>query len=270
MKAEQITPYEDIDDFLGHYRALVLRDYERNLVGMYLTGSLTYDAFDYESSDIDVTSVLRCSVQGHELPILRAIHDEMESRFPDWSKRFECTYIPVHLLPSVLPPEEPRPWYWGGDGHLYQEAHCGNEWIINAYFLFKCSWPLFGPGYHELSPPIDEIEVQKACIRDLFTEWIPKKSERSWFKDSHHRAYFVLNLCRIITTVCTGEARSKPVSARWVIDNLGGRWRHIVTEAANWKYGIEFDRQTEALAFLDHIVTIIKNTDLYRSMRQGP
>jgi hypothetical protein len=35
------------------------------------------------------------------------------------------------MLPSVLPPAEPRPW-WGFDV-LYDSAPYGNEWIINKY-----------------------------------------------------------------------------------------------------------------------------------------
>ena len=260
--AKGITPYDDVDEFLVHYRTLILRDYKANLVGMYLTGSLTYDAFDYESSDLDVTNITGRSVHKREFPILRAIHDEMESQFPKWSRRFECTYTPTHLLSSVLPPEEPRPWYWGADGHLYEEAPYGNEWIINAHFLYECGQPIFGPEFRELSPPIESAEVRKACIRDLFTEWVPKKSDREYFKDSHHRAYFVLNLCRIITTVCTGEARSKPASAEWAVQNLDFTWKSLVTEAANWKYGVDFDRQRDAMAFLDHIVALVSATDL--------
>ena len=118
-----------------------------------------------------------------------------------------------------------------------------------------------------MSPPIDEAEVRKACIRDLFTEWVPKKSDRAYFKDSHHRAYFVVNLCRIITTVYTGEARSKPASVKWALENLDATWKLLVTEAAHWKYGVDFDRQHDAMAFLDHIVTLVSTTDLCESMQ---
>ena len=262
----EFTPYPDVNEFIGHYRDFVVRDFQANLVGMYLTGSLTYGAFDYDSSDIDLTNVVVHKVSDSELPILRKIHDEMEEIFPSWSKRFECTYTPAGFLSSVLPPKEPRPWYWGGTGQLYPEAVYGNEWIINSYFLHRFGISIYGPEFRQLAQPVEEVEVQKACIRDLFVEWVPKRSDQAWFKDSHHQAYFVLNLCRIVTTVCTGEVCSKPIAAKWVIENHGTRWNELIDAAIKWKYGVAFDRQMEAMAFLDYVVSLIGETDLYKLM----
>lgn len=262
-----ITPYSDINAFIDHYRTLVIRDYGSNLVGMYLTGSLTYEAFVYASSDIDVTSVVRESVSPDEFSVLRGIHDEVEREFPLWAERFECTYTPIAGLKSVSPPQEPRPWYWGGEGRLYPEAPYGNEWIINSYFLVNYAKSLYGPEYREIAPPVDKEEVQKACVRDLLAEWVPKGQDPSWFKDSHHRAYFVLNLCRIVATVCSGNPCSKPAAAAWAIDNLETRFHKVVDNAIKWRHGVHFEFQRESMDLLDEVLSVISKTEVYVSMR---
>ena len=54
----------------------VSRELRGNLVGVYLTGSLSYDAFEYRSSDIDFTVVVQRPVSHMELSSLQQLHRE--------------------------------------------------------------------------------------------------------------------------------------------------------------------------------------------------
>ena len=173
--------------------------------------------------------------------------------------QLECCQVP-------LPPRDPRPWYWGADDILFAEAPYGNEWIINKYLLYNHAIALTGPDFRDLTGPVDIREVQKACIRDLFTEWEPKKIQRSYFKESHYESYFVLNLCRILYTVMCGDAGSKSTAASWVKSNYGEPWQDMVATAERWQPGMELNLQEKALEFLDFVIERVLEVQLSRQM----
>ena len=262
--ARQFTPFEDVNAILHYFVEGVVPILGENLVGVYLTGSLSYDAFNYETSDIDLTVILQSPISASELSAIKQLHTQMEGKFEKWSRRLECSYTPLEMLPNVLPPAKPRPWYWGGDGILYEEAPYGNEWIINKYLLWRYAIPLVGADFKTLTDEVDIAEVQKACIRDLFTEWEPKKRDAGWFRnDSHYEAYFILNLCRILYTVMCQSAGSKQIAASWVKSHYGEPWAGLVVAAESWHYGVELSLREQALAFLDFVIGEVSRTELY-------
>src|ERR1700690_954475 len=183
---DQLAPFKDINEILEFFRSGIIFIFKKNLIGIYLTGSLSYGAFHYDRSDIDLTVILKNPVSPGELEAIKNFHKQIEEKFNKWAKRLECSYTPIEMLPNILPPKKPRPWYWGGEGFLYEEAPYGNEWIINNYLLYQHAIPLVGPNFKELTGPIDMEEVQKACILDLFTEWEPKIANRDWLDDNHN------------------------------------------------------------------------------------
>lgn len=154
----------------------------------------------------------------------------------------------------------------GGTGELYAAAEYGNEWIINRYFLYEHGIALHGPVFRDLAGPVDMVEVQKACIRDLYEEWEPKASSEEWRASYQYWHYLVLNLCRILYTVCCASAASKRVAATWVQETYGDRWRDLVEGALGWRHGAEFAPRDEALAFLEHVIAVVSATDLYREI----
>lgn len=266
MSASSLTKYSDVNEIIDFFVRDVFPALEGNVLGIYLTGSLSYGAFNYYSSDIDITVIVHRLISQSELDSIGRLHKEMEGKFEKWAQRLECSYTPVAMLSNVMPPAEPRPWYWGGDCTLYSEAPYGNEWIINNYLLYSHSIALFGPSFKKLLPPVDIEDVRKACVRDLFQEWVPKKFNPEHFRDSHHEAYFVLNLCRILHTVICSVVGSKKMAASWVREAYGERWRDLVGNALAWKYGIELDARQEAIDFLDFVISEVSKTAVYRQV----
>jgi len=265
LSLDTLTPYKDINAILQFFTSGVISIFKENLVGIYLTGSLSYDAFHYDRSDIDLTVILKIPISSTELEAIKNFHKQNETKFNKWAKRLECTYTPIEMLPSILPPEKPRPWYWGGEGILYEEAPYGNEWIINNYLLYNYAIPLVGPNFKELTNPIDIEEVQKACVRDLFTEWEPKIVNKDWFKDSHNESYFIMNLCRILYTVMCKSASSKDTATLWVKNNYGA-WADLIKSADQWHEGIKLDDREKTIEFLDFIIDQISRTEIFNQM----
>ncbi len=262
----KLTSYKDVNEILQFFIEGTAFIFKENLTGIYLTGSLSYGAFNYDSSDIDLVVMLQNPVSSNEIEAIRRFHLQIEEKFNRWARRLECSYTPVEMLASVLPPQKPRPWYWGGEGVLYEEAPYGNEWIINNYLLYNHAIPLVGPDFKELTGPIDIEEVQKACIRDLFKEWETKKINKDWFKDSQHESYFILNLCRILYTVMHKSVDSKKTAASWVKSRYGEPWKNLISAAEQWHYGIELNLREQAIKFVDFVVDQISKTALYNQI----
>jgi len=263
MSISNLTPYLDVNNILESFTKGNIIIFKDNLIGIYLTGSLSYQAFDYRSSDIDITVILQNPISTKELNAIRRFHLQLEEKYYKWASRLECTYTPVEMLSSILPPTTPRPWYWGGEHKLYAEALYGNEWIINNYLLYNHAIPLVGPDFKELTNPIDMEEVQKACIRDLFKEWEPLKTNPDWFTDSHNETYLILNLCRIFYTVMCKSAGSKKTAALWVKNKYSESWGEMINAAEQWHYGIELNLHEDAVRFLDFVIDQISITALY-------
>jgi predicted nucleotidyltransferase len=259
---DKLTPYKDVNEILQFFTSSVTVIFKKNLTGIYLTGSLSYGAFHCDRSDIDITVILINPISRVELEAIKIFHKQIEAKFNKWAKRLECTYTPVEMLPSILPPEKPRPWYWGGEGILYEEAPYGNEWIINNYLLYNYAIPLFGPDFKELTGPIDIEEVQKACIRDLFTEWEPKIANKDWLNDSHYESYFILNLCRILYTVMCKSAGTKDTATAWA-KNKYGAWADLINSADQWQDGIELNIREKTIEFTSFVIDQVSKTEIY-------
>lgn len=245
-----ITPYKEINVIIDEFKNGIVRLLEHNLVGLYLTGSLSYDDFVPDRSDVDFQVVVKVPLSTTEIIEVEKLHRYIEDINPTWSKRIECSYTPQSMLSHILPPTDPRPW-WGA-GIMYPKAPYGNEWIINQYQLYNHAVTLTGPDYKSLTKQIDIQDVQKACVRDLFQEWEPKIQYIDSL-DSHNRSYIVLNLCRIIYTVSKAEVASKKVSATWVKSTFP-QWKDLIETAERWVYGTEMGHHEVTKEFIRFVV----------------
>lgn len=262
MKIEEIkrlTPHQDINNLLADWTEGVKSALGKNVVGLYLSGSLAYGDFVPERSDIDLQAVVRRPLDKNELRAIEMLHKDLNVHYPVWKGRLECSYVPLELMSEILPPKTPRPW-WGFDT-LHAKAPAGNEWIINHYFLSKHGIALFGPDFGTLIPPPDILEARKASARDLHKEWEPKINDPEWISNPHHQSYLVLNLCRILHTVVGGEPGSKKIAAAWAKQRYP-QWGGLIEEAEKWKYGEKMERNEDAVAFITFTINEVNKTGI--------
>ena len=260
---KNFTSYQDINDILLLITDGIENILTEKLIGLYLFGSLTYGDFNPDSSDVDLVAIINEPLNRDELVLIKQLHQQIEKHDPKWSQRLECSYTPVDMLKDILPPKNPRPYYGGGT--FYEEAPYGNEWIINNYLLYQWGIPLIGCDFKKLINPVDIIEVQKACIRDLFQEWKSKITNFEWLDNSHYQSYLILNLCRILYTVLCGDAATKKFSAAWV-KNKFEAWRNLIETAEYWQYGQNTARRDGAIHFIQFVIDTIKKTVLFQKM----
>jgi len=251
------TPFQDINEVLDF---LVIENKEifgGKLTGIYLTGSLSYNDFEPQRSDIDLVVVIKHPATEDEIDAIDKCYQKMGGRFKKWQDRIECSYIPQELLKNNQLPELPRPYY--GNGTFYRKAAYGNEWLINNYFLYNCGITLSGPDFKQLAGEVKINELKKACIADLHKEWEPIISNPSFLDDSHRQSYVVLNLCRILHTVIAGAAVSKNIAAKWAGESFP-QWRNLIDTANKWHYGEKMARHSEVTEFIKFSVEEITKT----------
>jgi predicted nucleotidyltransferase len=253
------TPYEDINNILQSLLKGLQGIFGENLLGFYLFGSLSYDDFNPDRSDMDLLVILHNSATQKEIDLIKQLHIDVEIENERWLHRIECSYVPKQMLKDILPPKLPRPYV--GEGVFYPEAPYGNEWIINNYLLYKHGITLFGPDFKTLVKPIDIKDVQKASVKDLFKEWEPKLTDDKWLDNSHYQSYLVLNLCRILYTVLHADAGSKRVSAEWV-KNTYPQWKDLIETAEQWNYGKKMKMHEETKTFLTFTIDQIKESKI--------
>lgn len=253
---KRITKYKDINKVLHSLTAGMVHILGENLVGVYLTGSLSYGDFNPENSDIDLLTILKNPVSQEKLEALKQLHLQVEADHKKWAKRIECSYLLMDMLQSIQPPKTPRPYI--GEGIFYPKAPYGNEWIINQYLLYKHGIALIGPDFKTLVKPIPIEDVREACIRDLFEEWQPKMTDPTYLKNSHYQAYVVLNMCRILYTVIRHSTATKKDSAAWVRRKFGPRWSKLIETAESWHYGKEMNLQEDTIEFIKFVINKVK------------
>lgn len=222
-----------------------------NLVGIYLTGSLTYGDYKPESSDVDLVVVTKHKLTPKQMVAVENFHKQLEADYPIFEGRVECSYVPRNMLFEVKPPNEPRPY--AGEGKFYQEALYGNEWLINNYWLDRCGVALLGPEFKTLIRAIDITEVKKACRKDLEAEWVPKVNNEEYMDNPHYQAYLVVNLCRIAYALKHDQLAGKTKSVAWMRKAYPHR-KNLIDEAINWEYGKEMKRKAEARELVNFVV----------------
>lgn len=261
-----ITKYPEIKNLVKDFSLRVQEILKENVVGIYLTGSISYGDFILERSDIDLLVVVKDKLNSSDIELVKKLHKNIEDSYPFWKERIECSYTPEYMLKETLPPTEPRPWI--GSGILYPEAPYGNEWIINSYLLQEYGIPIVGKAYKDLLiKPIEILEVQKACVRDIFKEIEPKIRNKEELYDSHIQSYTVLNICRILYTVFNAKVGSKVVSSRYVKEIFAPEWSNLITKSENWKYGEDLKSIEEVVEFIKFSIDKIKETEIYRMIK---
>lgn len=260
------TSYQNIDQATDKITTILQKlclqiqhFWSENLIGVYLFGSLSYDAFNPDRSDLDLQIIIKQTPTKKEIKGLEKMHLDFEKKYPKWQKRIEASYTPVTLLTNILPPKEPRPYF--GEGKMWSKANYGNEWLINLFLIKKYGKTLYGPDFNQLVKKIKTIDLQKANLKDFDEEWLPKLKTPNWFDNYHYQSYLVLNLCRILNLHFNQEPQSKKISAHFVKTKYP-EWKNLIEEAENWSYQKKFDHKVETMAFLRFAGEILKDSPL--------
>lgn len=248
---QKITKYDDVNEVLDLLSTGLQKLLGEDLVGLYLTGSLTYGDFNHGSSDIDFLAVLNSELTNKQLEEIKNLHSSIAEQVPHWAKSLEGSYITKKMLSSAEAPKVERPYVNGG-----KVSYCayGSEWVINLYALQECGEVICGKPLNELLPRVTIEQVRVASKKDLINDWLPKIEDPKAFDhplyDSEHlKNYAVLTMCRILHRAKNDNMASKKVASKWVKETYP-QWKDLVEHAEYWEHGKQMGGESEVREFM--------------------
>ncbi len=222
----------------------------RNLVGIYLYGSLTQAAFNPKRSDVDLIVVTKRDLSDVQFRRLDAwLARSAESSL--WVTRLQMLFL---IKNKVLTMNSKACLYQFG--LLKRSGSDGNPIIWMN--VLESGVVLFGPRPESFVPLITPEILFEALGREVgyLREEISCQPESVWRDVPSYRAYAVLTLCRILYSFKKGTIVSKKRAARWAIKKLPEEWRDIILRALETDDGkrpgeISLPRIVQFIAFAD-------------------
>ncbi|KRE92602.1 hypothetical protein ASG76_16700 [Nocardioides sp. Soil774] len=197
-----------------------------DLVGAYLQGSFALGAGDLHS-DCDFLVVVRRRPDARQEAALRALHRDLPHRPGSWNRHLEGSYAVVGDLRSTA--GLGRLWLYvdhGADAMEWSE-HCNQPWT--RWILREHGITLVGPCPSELMDPVPDDVLRTHARGTLATlsrdveAWCPPGV--AWCQ-----RYLVVQACRSLYTVRTGQVASKRDALRWAMMHGDPRWRPLLQQ----------------------------------------
>ena len=202
---------------------------ESKLVGIYLHGSLAFDCFNWQSSDIDFIVVVKEGLSQKEKMALISVLIELSPQAPP--KGFEMSVVLSQYCRHFV---YPTPY----------ELHFSNMHLASAKADLSEFCRHMNGADSDLAAHFTVLKdrgkvLTGAPIADVFGE-VPKtdylSSIRADVADAleavnDNPIYVILNLCRVLAFIKGGEVLSKPEGAAWGLENLPADFNALIKAA---------------------------------------
>lgn len=197
----------------------------KNLVGIYVYGSLTQSAFNPKRSDVDCIVVTERDLSDAQFRRLEAWLIR-ESKSNPWIARLQMVFL---IKNEILTMNSRACQYQFGQ--LKRSGSDGNPIIWMN--VLKSGLVLFGPPPDSFVPEITPEILFQALKREVgyLREDFIEKPESEWRDVPSYRVYAVLTLCRILYSFRRDTIVSKQRAASWAIRRLPQEWRDLIGQA---------------------------------------
>ena len=198
-----------------------------NLVGIYLWGSLTYDAFDERCSDVDCVVVTNRDLGEREFFGL-AEWFRRGAKKNRWVERIDMRFVINH---EFLDKTSRCCGFYPHTGNLVRHGSDGNPiiWMNVA----QCGVTLWGEDAMLIAPQVpdrcftDALLLELNYLKEDLNTNAGDRSDRAFI----HNAYAVLTACRILYSACHRTLVSKERACCWAMDNVPSIWHRAIEEA---------------------------------------
>jgi hypothetical protein len=197
-----------------------------NLVGIYLWGSLTYEAFDETCSDVDCIGVTRRDLEDREF-------SELEEWFKNkgennrWVKRIDMRFV----IDQEFLDKRSRCCGFYHTGKLVRHGSDGNPIIWMN--IGESGITLWGQDAKMIAPQVSHqclVEALQLELNYLKEDLAANAGDRS-DKAFVHNAYAVLTACRILYSASQRTLASKDQAYRWAMETVPLLWRAVIRGA---------------------------------------
>jgi hypothetical protein len=198
-----------------------------NLLGIYLWGSLTYNAFDETCSDVDCIGVTR-----------RDLDDREFSKLDEWfkNKKVESRWVDRIYMRLVIEREfldkaSRCCGFYHYTGRLTWYGLDGNPiiWMNIA----QSGITLWGRDAKLMAPHVSAQCLNDALLLELnyLTQDLTSNAGDRSAKAFIHNAYAVLTACRILYSAYHGTLASKDEAYSWAMETVPPMWRAVLHAA---------------------------------------
>ena len=211
------------------------RELKENLIGVYLHGSLATGCFNPLRSDVDLLVVMR---QKMKVTAKRALGQLLL----DVSRRPAPVEISFLTLDDLHPWRHPASYdfHYSDDWRekFVRELQNG-EWknwnaperfdddlAAHITVLNRRGVCLYGPPAAEVFPPVPESDFARSILGDVLSAKFGLDGAAAQFP-----VYVVLNACRTLAFLRTGEVLSKEEGGRWALENLPAEFYQTIAAA---------------------------------------
>lgn len=218
---------EDLSGLLQAMPAEFSSILRENLVGIYLWGSLTYEAFDEKCSDVDCIVVTRQDLDDREFAEL----DEWFKRIGEqnrWVKRIEVRFV---IENEFLDKTSRCCGFYHYTGRLVRHGSDGNPIIwIN---IGQSGITLWGKDAKLIAPQVSDQCLNHALLLELYylNEGLASRVGDRSDKAFVYNAYAVLTACRIFYSAKHKTLVSKHQAYAWAMETAPPMWRPIICAA---------------------------------------
>ena len=202
----------------------------RDLVGIYLHGSVTQRSFNPKRSDVDCIVLTRRELSDIQFKKIGAWLDRTAASNP-WTTRLQMLFL---IKNEVLTMNSKACLYQFG---IFKRSGSDGNPIIWMETM-ETGVVLFGPRPESFVPAITREILFQALERELdYLRAEITNRESEWRNVTSYRAYAVLTVCRILYSFRKGTIVSKQRAAKWAIKFLPKEWNEIVLQALGISYG---------------------------------
>lgn len=246
------TSYPEVNTVLDLLLSEVQALLGEELLGMYLSGSLSLGAFEAGSSDIDFLAVTVDALSNERVRALSNMHARLITSGLSYATRLEGFYLPQAALRGSDPSNARYPFSAQAHGLLMLEL--GSDWVIQLHLVRETAIVLWGPPPHTLLDPVLPSALRAAVIDRVTGFWNQQLDHPEWLRTREFQAYAILTMCRALYTLACGEVVSKPRAAAWAREALGTPWAQLIDRALLWRHDNRADDMTDMLNFVRYTI----------------
>ena len=200
---------------------------KENLVGVYLWGSLSYDAFDERCSDVDAIVVTRADLNDVEFSALTRWFEESAGR-NQWTGRLDMRFV---IDGEFLDRRSRCCGFYSGK--FTRHGSDGNPiiWLNIA----ECGITLYGVDADRIAPTVTTRQLNDALLLELdyLKEDLARNAGDRSDQTFRHNAYAVLTACRILYSALHRALVAKERAYQWAMQAVPPEWRPVIATA--WK-----------------------------------
>ncbi len=216
------------------------------LLGVYLHGSITYEAFCEHISDIDILAVTTRICSTEDLEHLKRIHADLKAEWPQW--KLEVSYVPqAECSRQHLGTAPPHPYHhqdpYHDEGVFFDSGIFDFNsplWADNLWWMVKTQGiALLGPEPAALeiqTSAADIVATSRTLVESHWPQWTRPRERFLKLGHAFDVDWVVFGTLRTYYTLRERDITSKPGAAEYGFTHLPKLWHGLIRETLEYRH----------------------------------